>query len=249
MSATEKLIDDLHIKEAKITDDLQKLADDFILAEYLFHWRSNFSTGMKHLVSVAEKICKSRNPDKELVLKYHRDVRLHFHSLLQIPYIVQDRFSKSFERQSSVLGLIDLEKLWKEFDATKVNQLLLRIRHKVVHEILLDEYVTVFHPAVGAHYMEITLPPQTLESLTRLNEKGKNMMGDCSDFFIETFFGNQRGFLHLYSQYMNDLRKFEDAFTKQLKISLAPQFKTRKALLAKRSKVRRQMKALGVIFL
>lgn len=240
----DKVLEDL----LKIEDDLNAKIDslygDFVLLEHIFHWKGNFEAGLRNLEDIAKKVAKSSSHDKKVILKNHRDVRFYFHGLLQIPYILHDHFQK----QTRIKNNPTLKAIYTNFSNGEINQLLLAIRHKVVHEVLLDEYVTVVRPVSGKHYLEVTLPQRTFEVLTAPNNRGKGILGSSEDFFVKTFLGTGKGFIYLFTQFEKELNKFEGEFKKEFVSIYGSKFKERRSLLIKRGKVRSKMKKHGMIF-
>lgn len=218
--------------------------DDFLVLDYIFHWKGNFNTGLKNLRENAKIVSKSKSKNKEVILKIHKNVRFYFYGLLQIPYILDDHFQK----QNQIKTNPTLNKIYKRFLDKDANQLLLAIRHKVVHAILLDEYVTIVKPVSAKHYLEITLPHRTLQTLTTPNKRGKSILGTSGKFFERTFIGTSKGFIHLFTQFENDLKEFEQDFKKEFTKIYKNKFAEKRNLKIKLSNVKSKMKKQGIIF-
>jgi hypothetical protein len=244
----QKELEDLFKKEALLVDELRALDSNFILVEHLFHWTMNFHAGLRNLRLASKRAASGRLKERKAVLAIHRDVRINFHWLLQIPYIVHEHFRKKFGNGGALNGQTALEALFSNFEKNDTVQLLLMLRNKAVHEVLLDEYVTLMKPVNGPAHLEITLPAHTSETLLKVGDRGKTILGSSAQYYSNVFLPGTKGFIYLFEIYEKELLKFEKDFLAQLKIALAADYKKRHSLRVRIGHVKAKMKKFGVVF-
>lgn len=250
--AEDDMITQLLNKESALYVDIEAMKNDFTTIEHLFHWKQNFITGLSYLNHFARKVAQSKPTNaKKIINSNHKIIRFVFHALLQIPYIIHEHFDdKKNEGHILTRNYPTLKKIQIKFGNEKNNRLILLLRHKVVHELLLDEYVTLVEPIGEKHYLEVTLPRLTITHLLD-NGKGKSRLGGMNDYFMEVFKGKHMkmgaGFLYLFSGYKNELCAFEKEFRLEHKNIFSDKYKLKHSLLVKLSNTRRKLEKCGLI--
>lgn len=244
-------VEDLIERENIIFTKLEKLNGDFISIEHLFHWRMNFKTGLKNIRRYSKRVSGSKYYNgKKIILEHHRSIRFYCHALLQFPYIIHEHFEKKNPGSVLIKKFYELKKIRSHFESHKVNQLLLRLRHKAVHDILLDEQVSIVEPETGKQYLEIMLPSHVSKTLLAKNHRDKSALGALGKYYTDVFLRNnsgiKKGFIYLFLEYEKILNEFEAEFKKKFSAIFCDKWKLRHSLLIQLGIVRRKMVKQGI---
>jgi len=191
-------------------DLLNKVKSDFCEFEFvegLFQWKQNMDTGLQLFQTMSINYRKSKDR-KKLLKAIHKEARFVFHALIQIPYIVSEHIGISLKKYRP-LKASNLEKLRDKFESKDTVAILLRFRHQIVHELLIDELVY----SDDQYNVDVRLPNSVIEYLKGNNPKNRTLFKDFSPRLDNAFSGRGGGFIFLLMEYRKLFKDFSKTAT------------------------------------